>query len=635
MGNIKSFLLGKRYSDDNTHQTKVSKRVGLAVFSSDALSSVAYATQSIMDTISLAAPAAGLSGALLLGAFAWSWYAALGIVGLLIILLVSYNQTIRAYPSGGGAYLVARDNLGLGFSQSAGASLLVDYILTVAVSVSAGVSALTSAFPSLDPHRVLFASLVILFVAYVNLIGVKESGLFFSIPTYGFVISILSLVAMGGYRVFSGDPYAAEDPSVRVIPEFNQFTGFAAIWLFARAYAAGCTALTGIEAISNGIQNFKPPAAENAVKTMRWMTLLLGAMFLGITYLANHFHLTHRPDYSETLLSTLAKRILFVPGSSDFAYYYYLIVQGFTMAILFLAANTAYADFPRLAALLAKDKYLPRQFSQQGHRLVFSNGIIILSVVAFILVWVFNAREHRLLDLYAFGVFLGFCISQGGMVVRWSRLKGPFWRLKLTLNALGFTATCLVLLVILATKFTHGVWAVTVLIFGLVHVFRTIHKHYEDTAQKLLNSTGGLSLHRKNRVIVLVSGIHSGVVSALNYAKTIAPHDQIEALTVDLIDEKGIHNPEVEKLKDDWHRYGEGIPLVTIENRYRQIVDPIVVAIKKMRETEPECTISVVIPEFVTHGLIEKLLHNQTAFWIKLKLLGEPQVIVISVPYHL
>ncbi|MFZ9834457.1 MAG: APC family permease [Holophagaceae bacterium] len=635
MGNLKNFLLGQRYSDDNTHQTKVSKPVGLAVFSSDALSSVAYATQSIMDTISLAGPAAGLSGALLLGAFAWSWYAALGIVGLLIILLVSYNQTIRAYPSGGGAYLVARDNLGLGFSQAAGASLLVDYILTVAVSVSAGVSALTSAFPSLDPHRVLFASLVLVFVAYVNLIGVKESGLFFAVPTYGFVISILSLVALGGYRVASGDPYAMEDPSVRVIPEFNQFTGFAAVWLFARAYAAGCTALTGIEAISDGIQNFKPPAAENAVKTMRMMTALLGAMFLGITYLANHFHLSHHPNDPETLLSTLTKRILFVPGASAFAYYYYLIVQGFTMAILFLAANTAYADFPRLAALLAKDKYLPRQFSQQGHRLVFSNGIIILSVIAFILVWAFNAREHFLLDLYAFGVFLGFSISQGAMVVRWNRLKGSYWKLKLGLNALGFTAASLVLLVILATKFTHGVWAVTILIFGLVHVFRTIHKHYEDTAQKLLNSTRGLSLHRKNRVIVLVSGVHSGVVSALNYAKTIAPHDQIEALTVDLIDENGRHNIEAERLKDVWHQYGEGIPLKTIENRYRQIIGPIVHTVRTMRETEPECTITVIIPEFVTQGFVEWVLHNQTAFWIKLKLRAESQVIVISIPYHL
>jgi amino acid transporter len=635
MGNFKNLLLGKRYSDDNTHQTKVSNRVGLAVFSSDALSSVAYATQSIMDTISLAGPAAGLSGALLLGAFAWSWYAALGIVGLLIILLVSYNQTIRAYPSGGGAYLVARDNLGVGFSQTAGASLLVDYILTVAVSVSAGVSALTSAFPALDPHRVLYASLVIIFVAYVNLIGVRESGLFFSIPTYGFVISILSLVAIGGYRVWSGNPYAAEDTSARIIPEFNQFTGFAAIWLFARAYAAGCTALTGIEAISDGIQNFKPPAAENAVKTMRMMTLLLGGMFLGITYLANHFHLSHHPNDPETLLSALTKRILFVPGATSLVYYYYLVVQGFTMAILFLAANTAYADFPRLAALLAKDKYLPRQFSQQGHRLVFSNGIIILSVIAFLLVWMFDAREHRLLDLYAFGVFVGFCISQGAMVVRWWRLKGSYWQLKLTLNALGFSAASLVLLIILATKFTHGVWAVAILIFGLVQVFRLIYQHYEKTAHQLLHSTGGLLLHRKNRVIILVSGIHSGVVSALNYAKTIAPHDQIEALTVDLIDENGRHNSEVEKLKDDWHRYSEGIPLVTIENRYRQIIGPIIEAIKNMRETEPECTLTVIIPEFVTQGYLEKILHNQTAFRIKLKLLAEPQVIVVSIPYHL
>ncbi len=636
MIDIKNLLLGKRYSDDNTRQTKVGKPVGLAVFSSDALSSVAYATQSIMDTIAVAGPTVGLSGALLLGAFAWSWYAALGIVLLLIILLVSYNQTIRAYPSGGGAYLVARDNLGENFSQTAGASLLVDYILTVAVSVSAGVSALTSAFPLLDPYRIFIASLVILFVAYINLIGVKESGLFFAVPTYCFVLGIFSLLAIGAYRVLSGAPVVAPDSLVRVVPSLDQFTGIAAVWLFARAYAAGCTALTGIEAISDGIQNFKPPAAENAVKTMRMMTLLLASMFLGITYLANHYQLTHHPQDTETLLSALTKRIIsLVPGSSGLSYFYYLLIQGLTMAILFLAANTAYADFPRLSAMLAKDKYLPRQFSQQGHRLVFSNGILILSFLAIILVYLFNAREHYLLDLYAFGVFLGFCISQGAMVVRWRRIQGPYWKVKLVLNSLGFIATSLVLLVILFTKFINGVWAVIILIFGLLLLFRGIRSHYVEIEEKLSASTQGYDLHRKHRVIILVSGMHVGVVSALNYAKTIAPHDQIEAFTVDLIDENGRHNPDIETLKDNWFKYGEGIKLHSIEDRYRQIVTPIINSIKKMTEAEPECTITVIIPEFVTHGFFDKLLHNQTAFFIKLKLLSLRQVIIVSVPYHL
>ncbi len=632
MPSFRRFLLGRRLSTEESHHTKISNPIALAVFSSDALSSVAYGTEAIMNTISQATPALGLGAAMAMGAIFWSWWAALGISALLLILMVSYKQTIHAYPSGGGAYLVAKDNLGEVAAQTAGASLLIDYILTVAVSVSSGVTAITSAYPGLEPHRVGLALAIIAFIAVMNLRGVKESGSVFAVPTYGFVFFILMMVGVGLFRAFThSDAELVERVQVQTL-HVSTLGKWAAVWLFARAYAAGCTALTGVEAISNGVTAFKDPVSKNAAKTMTTMVILLGAMFLGITYLSNHYHLAHSEEVSESLLSMLGHKIY---GTAGVGKALYLTQQFFTTAILALAANTSYADFPRLAALHAKDGFLPRQFTSQGDRLVFSNGIIILSVAASILVVIFGAHETHLLDLYALGVFIGFTISQSGMVLHWKKEQGAHWQLKAVVNGLGALTTFLVMCVIVATKFVHGVWVVVILVPLMVITFFQIHRHYIRVRSKLAASRTEIVYPHKNRVVVLVSGIHHGVVHALSYAKSIAPHGEIEAVTVDFPDEHGRESPALQKLRSDWPHYCEGVPLRAVRSPYRKIVEPILHEIDRIRYAEPEVMLTVIIPEFVTTNWWENLLHNQTALRIKGALLLKPKTVVISVPYHL
>ena len=623
MPNYRTLLLGRRLASEESHETKISNPIALAVFSSDALSSVAYATQEIMAPLTAAVAIYGA------GVLGWSWWVALGIVGLLLILNVSYRQTIHAYPSGGGAYLVAKDNLGEVAAQTAGASLLIDYILTVAVSVSAGVSAIVSAFPGLAAHRVFLAEGLIAFIALMNLRGVKESGTVFSVPTYGFVICIMGLLLKGLWNVATGQAVVVHTAAVHM----EGTTKLAALWLLARAYSAGCTALTGVEAISNGVTAFKDPVSRNASKTMTSMVTILGLMFLGITYLANHYGLTYHPDSAETLLSQLTRLIL-DGADHGLAKVIYLVTTGFTMAILVLAANTAYADFPRLAALHARDGFLPRQFTSQGDRLVFSNGIFILSLAAGFLVLLFGAKEDHLLPLYAVGVFLGFTISQTGMVRRWFRLKGKGWQLKALINGLGAVTTLIVMLVIAVTRFAHGAWIVIVLVPLLVMTFFNIHRHYIRIKSILAASRVDFIGPRRNRVVVLVSGIHAGVVQSLNYAKVIAEHGEVEALTVDFSDEHGRDSAMLEKLRADWPRYSEGIPLRAIRSPYRKVVEPIVNELERMRQAEPEYTITVILPEFVTGHWWANLLHNQTAMRIKGTLLLMPKIIVISIPYH-
>lgn len=624
MGSIRRFLLGRRLSSEESHHTKISNPVALAVFSSDALSSVAYATGEIMAVL---APA---MVAFTAGVLTWSWPAAIGIVVLLWILWMSYNQTIHAYPSGGGAYIVARENLGELPSQVAGASLLVDYVLTVAVSISAGITAITSAFPDLDPYRVALALLVIGFVALMNLRGVKESGAVFAVPTYGFVLCMLGLIAYGFFRYFGGTSQPAPHHEVPM----PSITSWAAVWLFARAYAAGCTALTGVEAISNGVSAFREPTARNATRTMLAMVVLLMVMFLGITWLANHYGVEYTGAAEESLLSMLEKAII-GQWQTGFGHFLYLMMQGFTMAILLLAANTAYADFPRLAALMAKDGMLPRQFSSQGDRLVFSNGIFILSGLSGLLVIIFHAKEHKLLPLYALGVFLGFTISQTGMVRHWLKEKGRHWRTKAAINGFGALTTFIVMQVIVVTKFSHGAWVVVIVLPLMVLLFHETHRHYIRVRSILAASRTEQVYPHKNRVIVLISGIHHGVVHALSYAKAIAPHGEIEALTVDFPDDSGRDSVAVDKLKSDWPNYCAGVPLRVVRSPYRKIVEPILEEIDRMRYVEPEVMLTVIIPEFVTSSWWENLLHNQTALRIKGSLLRKPRTIVISVPYHL
>ncbi len=632
MPDFRRTLLGRRLASDETQHTKVNNFIGLSVFSSDALSSVAYATQEIMASLSTAG--AGLAAGVVLAGgasiFGLSVPVAIGIVGLLTILAISYRQTIIAYP-GESAALVA------------GASLLTDYILTVATSVSSGIAAITSALPALQGHNVLLTIAAIVFVCVANLRGVKESGAFFAIPTYGFITCIMLLLSIGFSKWLFGHetPVPTPEQVQHAMGAAQQVSGIAFIWIFMRAYSAGCTALTGVEAISNGVTAFKEPSAKNASRTMIWMVVLLGTMFLGITLLSHHFdvvyhHSTDPGRVAETLLSKLAKAI-YGDVSHGLPKLLYYTTQGFTFAILVVAANTAYADFPRLAALQAGDGFLPKQFSSQGDRLVFSNGILILTVVSCTLVWLLNANTDLLLPLYALGVFIGFTLSQAGMVMHWTKLKheDPRWRLKAIVNGVGATASGIVMLDIAITKFSHGAWIVIVLIPCMVFVFFKIHRHYIRVRSILASSRTDSIYERKQRVVVLVSRIHRGVLEASRYAKAIGARGEVEALMVDFPDAYGKPSQEVGKIQADWYRYSEGVSLRVIVSPFRKVVEPVVEEIDRMLRVEPECTITVVLPEFVPGNWWENFLHNQTALRLKTILLRKPHVVVISIPYHL
>jgi len=561
---------------------------------------------------------------------------------LLIILGVGYRQTILAYPMGGGAYIVAKGNLGEVAALVAGASLLADYILTVSVSVAAGVAAITAAAPFLQGTNVALTIIFIILVAVANLRGVKESGALFAVPTYGFVTVMLILLIWGGVKILMGGaPAAVLSHAPEAASHASTFTGLALLWIFMRAFSAGCTALTGLEAIPNGIQAFQEPSAENPAKAMVWMILLLGTMFIGITLLASKFgvtysHSTDASQVAETLLSKLAKAI-YGDVSQGLPKLMYLLTQGFTFAILVVAANTAYADFPRLAALMGRDSYLPKQFASQGDRLVFSNGIIILTLVSCSLVWMLHANTDLLLPLYALGVFTGFTLSQVGMVMHWIKLKAeePRWLSKAVINGVGATTAGIVMIDIAITKFTHGAWFIVVLIPVMVVVFQRVHRHYIRVRSRLAASRTEHVYARKNRVVVLVSRIHRGTLEAIRYAKAIAERGQVEAITVDFPDAYGKPSAERARLEADWHRYCEGIPLRVLESQFRKIVEPVEEELDRMRSAEPEFTFPVVLPEFVPEHWWVNLLHNQAALRLKATLLSKPKTVVVSIPYHL
>jgi amino acid transporter len=638
MQSLRRILLGRRLSSEETQHTKISNPIALAVFSSDALSSVAYATQEIMaslsSTMGQALGAGALAGATAYAMFGWSIPVALSIVGLLAILAFSYRQTILAYPGGGGAYIVAMENLGDLAALTAGASLLLDYILTVAVSASSGVAAITAALPALEGHNVALTLLAIGFIALMNLRGVKESGGLFAIPTYGFVISVFLILGYGTLKlILHGGPTPVQVQ--QAAQQGTHLAGLTMVWVFMRAYSAGCTALTGVEAISNGTTAFRDPAGPNAAKTMMWMVGLLAVMFLGITLLAHRFGVTyqHSADPSlvaETLMSKLNKAVLgdVSHGLPKLIYY---VVQGFTFAILVVAANTAFADFPRLAALQARDGFLPRQFASQGDRLVFSNGILILFFFSGLLVWAFHANTDMLLPLYAAGVFMGFTISQTGMVAHWRKVRGPHWHVKAAVNGLGALTACVVLLDIAITKFIHGAWIVILLVPVLVVIHYNIRRHYVGVKGKLAASRTDATLPTKHHALVLVNSIHRGVVQSLLYGRHIAG-DRVEALTVDLGSDGARESRAMEKLRSDWTIYGMGVPLRCIPSPYRKIVEPILVEVDRIRNAEPELVLTVILPEFIAPKWWQQFLHNQSALRIKAALLTKPGVIVTSVP---
>lgn len=621
---VKRLLVGRALRTEQASHERLTKKTALAVFSSDALSSTAYATEEILLVLAVAAAATG--GA----AFSYVVPISVGIAVLLAIVATSYRQTIHAYPSGGGAYIVAKENLGTTPGLVAAASLLVDYVLTVSVSIAAGVAAITSAvqgtrYAWLNDHKVILGLAFIAFIAFANLRGVRESGALFATPTYLFVVSFLLMIAFGLFHYFT---YGGAAPAP-AHEEFKTAEGYKlqplTLFLLLGAFSNGCAALTGIEAISNGVQAFKKPEARNAATTLIWMAILLTAMFLGTSVLA-YLYQVH-PKHSETVISQFARTIF----TGAFGWFYY-VVQAATAAILVLAANTAFADFPRLSSLLARDRFLPRQLANRGDRLVFSNGIVILAIFSGVLVIAFGGDTSRLIPLYAVGVFLSFTLSQSGMIVHWLRERevttAANWKRSLGVNAIGALATFVVLCVFVATKFIHGAWIVVVVIPLLVLLFRAIHSHYVSVAKQL--STEGLAQLRpiKHTVIVPISGIHRGVVNALQYARSIAS-DKVQAVYVDV--EEGA----TASLKEKWERWGANVQLVVLPSPYRELTRPLLRHIHRLSRENSDNVITVVLPEFIPARWWQHFLHNQSSLLLKGALLFKKGVIVTSVPYHL
>lgn len=608
---------------DAPHQT-IGKVVGLAVFASDALSSTAYATQEILFILA----AAGTM------AFTNAFPIAIAIVALLAIVTISYEQTIHAYPSGGGAYIVARDNLGESPAMIAGSALLTDYILTVAVSVSSGVAQLVSAYPGLYQYRVWLAVALVMFVMLINLRGVKESGIAFSIPTYFFVVVMFITVGTGLVRYFTGGLGTVINP-----PELEVETVLAGItpFLLLHAFSSGTAALTGIEAISNGITAFREPRSRNAGITLIWMALILSSLFLGISFLAVQVHAI--PSEFETVISQLARTAL---GGQGF---FYLAVIGGTTVILIMAANTAFADFPRLSALLAGDGFLPRQLTYRGSRLVYSRGIGALALIACLLIIMFQASVSRLIPLYAIGVFLSFTLSQAGMALRWWKIghldihaevqeRGsilrydPHWTIKMVVNGFGAICTFIVMMVFAVTKFTDGAWIVLVILPVLVAFFSGIHQHYRSLARKLsLENFGAPPRINRHRVLILISGVHRGSLEALRYAKLLS--DDITAVHVCL------EESELDKITRKWDMWGEGVRLVVLDSPYRLLMEPLLEYIESLlAKRQPNETITVVVPQFVPTKWYHSLLHTNTVFWLRLALLFKPGIVITDVPYQ-
>ena len=622
---LRSWFIGRPLSTaDAPHQT-IGKLIGLAVFASDALSSTAYATQEILGVIAAA-------GAI---AYGYLFPISLAIVTLLAIVTISYEQTIHAYPGGGGAYIVARDNLGELPAQTAGAALLTDYILTVSVSISSGVAQMVSAYPGLFQYRVLLAILAVLFIMLMNLRGVKESGKAFAVPTYFFVLMMAVTVGVGIFRYFTGSLGMVVDP-----PHFHAEHVISAItpFILLHAFANGTTALTGVEAISNGITAFKEPRSRNAGVTLIWMSIILGSLFLGLSFLTGRVHAVFSEE--ETVISQLARTIYDGRGIL-----YLMLISG-TTVILIMAANTAFADFPRLGALHAGDGFLPRQLTYRGSRLVYSRGIVTLAIISSILIVIFQASVTRLIPLYAIGVFLSFTLSQTGMARRWWKIghlaegdeivepgstlryeKG--WQYRMIINGFGAICTAVVMIVFAVTKFKEGAWVVLILTPLLVAIFFSIHHHYRRLARRLsLDNFGVIApQNTRHRVIMPVSGVHQGTLAALRYARILS--DDITAVHV------SIEPADSEKVRKKWEKWGEGVRLVMLNSPYRLLLEPLLEYINEIaRQRQPGETMTIVVPEFIGNNRLTAALHMNTAELLRSQLKRQPGIVIINVPYH-
>jgi amino acid transporter len=618
---LKEILLGKSLPTSAHAEERLTKAEALAVLSSDALSSVAYATQEALIVLVAAGTSASVLG--------WSFPIALTIILLLAIVVMSYRQTIKAYPKGGGSYIVARGNLGLYPGLIAGASLMIDYVLTVAVSVSAGVDNLASAFPALHPYSVGLGLVCIFLIMLANLRGVKESGRIFMLPTYAFIVSIFLLIGMGIFQQVTGQATAVPPP-IAVLPQATEQMG---VFLVLRAFAAGCTALTGVEAISDGVLAFQAPEWKNARKTLLYLGILLGVMFVGISYLAKAYHLIPDVTEQQTVLSMLGKQIF---GSSLLGQgMYYFMVSIATPAILLLAANTSYADFPRLCYFLGRDGFLPRQLAILGDRLVYSNGIILLSLCSAALIIIFKGSTSSIIPLYAVGVFNSFTLSQAGMVRHWFKEKTAGWQASAAMNGLGAIATTIVLAIIIWTKFALGAWLVVVAIPLFVWLFVSIQRHYKYVADRLsiqeFAPRGYIPRPKGEFVthpaIVVVGQLHRGTVEALDYARSIA--DEVVAVHVD------IGSTDQEKLRRRWAELEADIQLEILDSPYRSVIGPILEFVRYYEAQHPDALSTVIIPAFVPRYWWESFLHNQTTLFLKAALRAKKSRVVTTVRYYL
>ena len=611
---LKRVLVGRPLATAEMEHQRISRVIALAVFSSDAISSTAYATEEILFVTAVGASSLDKGLSVLVPI-------AIAVALLLAIVVTSYRQTIFAYPSGGGSYVVSRENLGEYPSLIAGASLLVDYILTVAVSISAGVAAIISipAFRGVEHQRVALGLFLIFLITVANLRGVKESGKVFAGPTYVYITVLTLLVVIGLYRTFFGH-IGQIHVDTEPVEGLRQMGGSLTLFILLKGFSSGAVALTGVEAISNGVPAFRRPESKNAATTLLWMGMILGTLFFGVSVLAHRLH--PYPSHEETVFSQLGRAVF---GTGPI----YVVLQFATAAILTLAANTAYADFPRLSSIIASDGYLPRQFANRGDRLVFSNGIVFLAVVAGALLVAFGGLTNALIPLYAVGVFTSFTLSQAGMVRHHLRLREPAWKRGVAVNAVGSVATLVVVTIVASTKFTDGAWIPLVVVPIIVALFVSIKRHYVRVSTALALTPDQVRPEAFNHtVVVLVGRVHRGVIKALNYAKSMRPQ-HLTAVFVASGEE------EADEMHRQWATFKLDFPLEIIHSPYRELVDPVEAYLDELDERWDSDTVTVLIPEFVVDHWYTNLLHNQSALALKLALLDRPGTVVTSVPYHL
>lgn len=611
LDSLKRLLIGKPLKNEALSGEKYSVFMGLPILSSDAISSVAYATEEILLVLY---PVVGIL------AYGSMLQVSSAIIGLLILITLSYRQTIENYPNGGGAYIVAKENLGLISGISAGAALSVDYTLTVAVSIAAGTAAIISAFPILEKHRVLICLVILVFIMIGNLRGITESAKIFSIPPYAFILGMVTMVIVGMVKYGVTGVVPTPPPATEVAAQSS-----VTIFLLLRAFSSGCSALTGVEAVSNAVPNFEEPSTKHAKTTLMLLALIVLIVFGGISVLANIYRVV--PVEGKTVLSQIAESIF----GKGFMYYY---IQATTAIILAMAANTAYSGFPLLLSVIAREGYMPRQFAIRGDRLSYSNGIMILSMLAAILIIIFRGDTHLLIPLYAVGVFVSFTLSQSGMFMKWIRERGKGWLHKAFINGLGALVTGVAVIIIGATKFVHGAWVVIVIIPILVNIMLKIRHHYTAVAKQLKIESKELSsvdfekdIYR-NRVIVPIASVNKASIRALRYAKTIS--DSIAAFNIVMDDE------EKEKIEKKWALLNTDIPLIIRSSPYRKVVSPLLEFIQSEEyDLKKGDIITVVIPQFSVKDWWHKLLHNHTSIFISTELLKHKHIVIATIPLRL